>query len=75
MPWRRSKKRKPFNLLLLWMLSMSVSGCGVLGNQFFCPVQTAYHKDGSLDTETYRVDVDCYKSMNRKQHACYQDAE
>lgn len=53
----------------------TLSGCGTLGNKYFCPPDVAYDEHGTMDTSSYRVKVDCYKSMTKKQAACYKDAQ
>lgn len=63
--------------MLLWLLLMlSTTGCGTLNsNQFFCPPTKAYTMTGKVDPNKYQVDRECYKSMTKKQKACYRDAE
>lgn len=53
---------------------LTLGGCPNLGPKYYCPVQAAYDTTGKLDTTSYRVSTDCYKSMTEKLKACYAEA-
>ena len=73
MRWRRLKRR---SLTLLWLgLMLSITGCASPSNQYFCPVETAYDLSGQIDSSSYRVKTDCFKSQTKKMKACYSEAQ
>ncbi len=78
MPKPRSWPRlKPKNLTRVWLLLMlSTTSCASPShNQYFCPVETAYDLSGQIDSSSYRVKVDCFKSQTKKMKACYSEAQ
>lgn len=63
--------------MLVWLgLMLSTIGCAnPSSNQYFCPVETAYDLSGQIDSSSYRVKTDCFKSQTKKMKACYSEAK
>jgi hypothetical protein len=58
---------------MAWML---LTGCTLLqGNvePFTCAVSVAYKQDGTVDYETYAVNRDCMRGVQKRLDACYKE--
>ncbi len=59
----------------LWLVLTVPLLAGCSAGPFFCPVEAAYTEAGTIDSSSYRVKRDCFKSQTKKMKACYAEVQ